>query len=85
MANGALTTITTYIEPTYIKKAPTNDGWNNPMNWEGDAATGSAYSIISAGKGGVFNGFVGGPTQDFTADIYFSVGSFTQWPEGVQK
>jgi general secretion pathway protein G len=73
------------IEPTYIKKAPTKDGWSGVMQY--DCGTGTEYTIQSYAKGNANDGLVGtgGPTQDFEADIFFSNGVFVQWPEGQQR
>jgi hypothetical protein len=73
------------IEPTYIKKTPTKDGWSGVMQYE--CADGSEYTIQSYAKGNANDGLVGtgGPTQPFDADIFFSNGVFVQWPEGQQR
>jgi len=73
------------IEPTYIKKTPTKDGWSGVMQYE--CADGSEYTIQSYAKGNTNDGLVGtgGPTQTFDADIFFSNGVFVQWPEGQQR
>jgi general secretion pathway protein G len=73
------------IEPVYIKKAPTKDGWSGVMQY--DCADGSEYTVQSYAKGGADDGLVGtgGPTQSFSADIFLSNGAFVQWPEGQQR
>ena len=74
------------IEPVYIKRAPTKDGWSGLMQYE--CADGSEFTVQSYAKGNTNDGLVnasGGPTQDFAADIYFSNGVFIQWPEGQQR
>ncbi len=84
-ASGTVSaTIRQDVEPNYIKKCPLNDGWMSPMQWESDAL-GTEYTLRSYGKGGVADAYVGGPTQLFSADIFFTVGQFSQWPEGLQK
>jgi len=85
VASGVLKGITTFIQPTYIKRLPTNDGWNQPMQWMGDTTVGTAYTIWSQGKG--LAGKIGdgpGQTTDFGKAIIFSTGQFVTWPEGQQ-
>ncbi len=85
VGDGNISTITAYIQPTYIKRLPTVDGWNQNMQWAGDT-TGTQYTIWSAGKGGAgtLTGAVAGPTTDFGKAIVFSNGQFYAWPEGQQ-
>jgi len=73
------------IEPVYIKRAPTKDGWSGLMQYE--CADGSEFTVQSYAKGNANDGLVGtgGPTQSFDADIFFSNGAFIQWPEGQQR
>ena len=90
---GPVSAFTPFLTPTYIKRLPQKDGWNEPMCvWlEPD---GSVYSVFSLGKpDGTQSGCNqmlvywdgrGGPTRPFSADIIFSGGQFTQWPEGMQ-
>ncbi|MDD5564363.1 MAG: prepilin-type N-terminal cleavage/methylation domain-containing protein [Thermoanaerobaculaceae bacterium] len=78
------TTMNSYLTPTYIKRMPTNDGWNQAFQFI-DTIGGTSYTIWSKAKG---NGgtipAAGGPTTDFTAAIVFSNGQFYSWPEGMQ-
>ena len=74
-----------YLEPTYIRKIPVNDGWNAPYLWGGSVASGNAYTIWSGTRDkNTTMTYVAGTTSDFNADIVFSSGSFVMWPEGVQ-
>jgi general secretion pathway protein G len=84
VADGLISTIETYIEPTYIKRLPLVDGWNQAMLWQGATTVGAGYTIYSQGKN--HTGTVGGPgaTTDFNAAIVFSNGQFYSWPEGQQ-
>ena len=78
------TSLVTYLTPTFIKRLPNNDGWNQAFVMIADAS-GTAYTIYSQAKGGT--GTVpatGGPTTDFAAAIVFSNGQFYSWPEGMQ-
>ena len=74
------------LQPTYIKKIPTRDGWATNVNYEGSA---QEYTLISYGKNQVTGGAVAtcaaGSTTDFRDDICFSNGSFISWPEGQQQ
>jgi type II secretion system protein G len=81
--------LATYLVPTFLRKLPQRDGWNNNIVWEG-ATTGAAYTFWSAAKDGPPSGTSptlvnnGGPKTDFAADIVYSAGTFVQWPEGMQ-
>jgi general secretion pathway protein G len=78
-----------YLTPTYIKRIPGEDGWNQPICAQSNAA-GTTYSVWSLGKGNAnacaaysLKGS-GGATTDFADDMIFSEGRYTQWPEGMQ-
>ena len=80
--------LATYIEPTYLKKIPAQDGWNNPMKWIGDSSNGLDYTIVSYAKdnaSGPTTWAPGNRTTNFNDDIVFSDGMFVQWPEGLQQ
>ena len=78
------TSLRDYLQPTYIKKIPANDGWNRPIEWMGSNA-GDGYTLVSYGKDGAETGtWVNAATTDFSADIVFVDGQFYQWPEGMQ-
>jgi general secretion pathway protein G len=83
--SGALTTqLDAFLTPTFIKRLPTNDGWNQPFVVMNDAS-GVSYTIYSQAKGG--GGTIEtatGPTTDFAQAIVFSNGQFYAWPEGMQ-
>jgi type II secretion system protein G len=75
------------IEPTYVKRAPRNDGWNMPLRAVTVLKT---YSIGGSGRDKVFEnnaltGYTQGTTTDMDCDIIYSSGSFTVWPEGIQN
>jgi type II secretion system protein G len=73
-----------YLTPTYIKRLPDTDGWNQGMTFQTDAA-GRHYTIISYARDKIASTFVpGAQTGNFDCDIYYQDGTFTQWPEGVQ-
>ncbi len=81
---GAVSTIQTYVTPTYIRKLPATDGWNDTMHWMG-STTGGGYTIWSGGRSNAagWDGYQG-QTTSFDSTILFSNGSFVEWPEGVQ-
>lgn len=83
ITDAAVTDLQTYLEPTYIKKLPTNDGWNQAILAILDG-TGATYTLYSTAKGGVKGTWSQGPKTDFADDIVFSNGQFFQWPEGQQ-
>ena len=79
---GAVSGISTNLEPTYIKVTPTKDGWNWAVQY-GTPAGGSAYTVRSLAKDGTKNG-IAGQTTDFNCDIIFQGGQFTAYPSGIQ-
>jgi general secretion pathway protein G len=95
-SSEAFVTMCSYIEPTYIKRAPRLDGWQKGiMYWggwddgKGGGNTlkkpGEGYWLISTGSDGVKEGdYPMGPQSNFTADIVYANGAFLQWPEGMQ-
>jgi type II secretion system protein G len=82
--------LVTYLVPTFLRKLPARDGWNNDLKWNGDGTSGLSYSFWSAAKNGPPSGATatvdagGGAKTDFNADIVYSGGTFIQWPEGMQ-
>lgn len=85
----ARATLLPYLEPTYVRRIPSVDGWNGEIYVIGDATAGREYTLWSAARnknptiGLLVAG--GGPTTGFDDDIIFSSGSFVQWPEGLQQ
>jgi type II secretion system protein G len=72
------------LEPTYVKKVPKYDGWNTEFQV---GANDDAYAIHSLGSdkaAGLANTNRILVTTDFDCDIIFSLGTFVQYPEGVQ-
>ncbi len=84
MMATTITTLEGFIEPIYIRTAPTKDGWSNTFVV---TSTTTGYTVGSGGKDGgaltVVSG--GGATNNFNDAIIFINGSFTQWPEGMQQ
>ena len=78
-----------YIEPTYVKRAPRNDGWNYPMR---ALTVGTGYTVAGAGRDKIFDNpsladgtYELKTTTDMDCDICYSNGSFTVFPEGIQN
>lgn len=69
-----------YLTPTYIRKLPRNDGWNNELIV---TSTRAEYTIQSYAKNNAED-IALGITTDFNMDIIYANGSFVQWPEGMQ-
>ncbi len=85
-SGGARTTLQPYLEPTYIRRIPSVDGWNGDIYVIGDATNGREYTLWSGTRNkNTTMAYVGGPTTAFDDDIIFSSGSFVQWPEGLQQ
>jgi len=73
------------IQPTYIKVAPTKDGWTGILYYGSDTGgSGSDYTIKSYGKDKAESTASVGATNDFDCDIIYQNGTFTAYPEGVQ-
>ncbi len=71
------------LSPTYIAQAPKIDGWG-PFLRYGSDAPGNNYAIGSGGRNKTFATPICGTTTNFNDDIYYSNGTFIQWPEGTQ-
>jgi len=74
------------VTPTYIKSLPQNDGWGDPYGYI-TASNNQVYGIRSLGKDNVADGSTytaGTQTKKFDCDVVYSMGSFVQWPEGMQ-
>jgi len=85
----ALSNLNGLVTPTYIKRVPDKDGWNQNMGFVSDGQ-GTAYTVWSTAKAGGDAGGsptiagTGGPKTDFIDDIIFVDGRYYQWPEGMQ-
>jgi general secretion pathway protein G len=81
--SGTVEDIKTYVEPTYLKSLPVNDGWNRPLAY---VSNGTRYTVISYGSNFVPDPpYTPGRTSRFWQDIVFDSGQFYQWPEGLQS
>jgi type II secretion system protein G len=87
VADQAVTDVSGWLSPTYIKKVPTYDGWNSEFQVGYSTLS---YSIESWGadKSNEDEDQTGGnviTTGNFDNDIIFSEGNFVKYPEGVQS
>ena len=82
----SLSVVAAGMEPTYVKRLPVTDGWNNNFSYVGDI---NSYRIWSWGKDRAPNGggsiAADGGTTNFDCDIYFRNGVFLQFPDGTQN
>lgn len=77
------------LQPTYIRKLPSADGWGTAFQFAtAGAGTGGqeqSYVIRSFGSDGRPDRManLNGPTTNFSDDIIFADGSFFRYPEGA--
>ena len=75
----------TFLEPTYVKAVPREDGWRTNF-YAGSQSR--FYTLASAARDKILSGgltsYSAGITSDMDCDIVYSNGSFVQYPEGVQ-
>ena len=75
----------TYLEPTYVKTVPREDGWRTSFY---AASQSRFYTLASAARDkllqGALDSYSPGITSSMDCDIVYSNGSFVQYPEGVQ-
>ena len=80
-------TFQTFLEPTYVKTVPRQDGWRETF-WANSESR--FYTMASAGRDKVLestlndNAYNGRVTTIMDCDIVYSNGSFMSYPEGVQ-
>ncbi len=76
-----------FLEPTYVKTVPRNDGWRTVFY---AASESRFYTLASAARdkqleaGLSSNAYNGRVTTDMDCDIVYSNGSFMSYPEGIQ-
>ena len=82
---GTLTTGSfTDLQPSYIAKAPLQDGWGHFYGYASSTAA-DQYRIECYGRDGTPAGSPNcGTTHNFNDDILYANGTFVQWPEGAQ-
>ena len=76
----------TFLEPTYVKAVPREDGWRTSFY---GASESRFYTLASAARdkllaSGNLTGYSSVVTSSMDCDIVYSNGSFVQYPEGVQ-
>jgi type II secretion system protein G len=79
---GDAATLTTAVQPIYIKSMPNADGWSNAF--QVDAIT-TQYTIYSFGKDGSGTSCAAGVTNTFADQICFINGQFLRYPGGSQQ
>ena len=72
------------LSPTYIAQAPRVDGWGTFYAYGLELPSANNYVIASGGRNKNIIAPVCGTTTNFNDDIYYSNGTFIQWPEGTQ-
>lgn len=83
--NGDYASMTTYLQPAYIKLTPKRDGWSTLMNFSTDSS-GMFYTLVSYAKNKNDDGVsIDKQTLEFNCDIGHMDGVFVQWPEGTQS
>jgi len=75
------------MQPVYVKRLPTLDGWATPIRYT--PLPNRGYAIMSAAANKTFEAespdqYTPGTTTHFDCDIVFVNGEFVQYPEGVQ-
>src|SRR5512136_1798332 len=75
IAGGTISVLDPYIAPTFIKRLPLNDGWNQALMLDLNTG-GTGYTLYSWAKNGSTDTWGGGPKTDFNDDIVFSNGQF---------
>jgi general secretion pathway protein G len=73
----------TNLSPTYIANVPKIDGWGEFLQY-GSNPPNDSYVIVSGGRNKTVASATCGTTTNFNDDIYYSNGTFIQWPEGTQ-
>ncbi len=71
------------LSPTYIAQAPKIDGWGDFFRY-GSNVPNDSYVLVSYGRDKSNTAINCGTTTNFNDDIYYSNGTFIQWPEGTQ-
>ncbi len=71
------------LSPTYIARPPQLDGWGTFFAY-GSSVANDTYAIASGGRNRTIVAALCGTTTNFNDDIYYTNGTFVQWPEGTQ-
>lgn len=74
-----------FLEPTYVKTVPREDGWRTTFYASSQSRF---YTLASAARDKILSGaldsYGANITSSMDCDIVYSNGSFVQYPEGVQ-
>ena len=82
VSDGTVAQTMPYLSPTYLKKEPVQDGWQNPFRYLGQSLN---YTVWSYGRDRAQQAaLVLKATTTFESDIVLTNGIFIQWPEGMQ-
>lgn len=72
------------IQPKYLQRAPTEDGWGGPIYYGSDAeGIGTQYTLSSYGKDKKLSPTSSGTIREYECDIVYQNGVFTATPEGT--
>ncbi len=72
------------IQPKYVQRAPTQDGWGGSIYYGSDAeGIGTHYTISSYGKDKKLSPASSGTIREYECDIVYQNGVFTATPEGT--
>jgi len=78
-------TFQAFLEPTYVKTIPREDGWRTNFYASSQSRF---YTLASATRDklleSALDAYNAGVTSSMDCDIIYSNGSFVQYPEGVQ-
>ena len=79
---GPVDAVGVYLQPTYLKRTPLVDSWQEPLRY---ACAATSYTLWSYGADRLPQAAPAlGPSTSFSDDIIFSDGTFVQWPEGAR-
>jgi general secretion pathway protein G len=85
LATSPITTVASYLEPTYVRNLPYADGWHSWFEYNVTRA-GNDFVFRSVGRDGRGEANPAyGPTTSFNSDIILCNGAFIQYPEGMQN
>ena len=80
--SGTVSDTLPFLSPTYLRREPVQDGWQNPFRYLGQSLN---YTVWSYGRDRAQQAaLVLKATTTFESDIVLTNGIFIQWPEGMQ-
>ncbi len=87
-SEGALITLgfNAYVEPTYVKAVPRNDGWREQFRVKSESRfyTLGCNARDKISEGALTSFTSSRVTTQMDCDIIYSNGSFVSYPEGIQ-